>query len=398
MDVRRVLLVAYHYPPEPASGALRMAYLAKYLPEFGWEPVVLTRNTPSPVPSERGVIRVGRQFGIERPGRSMNGRAQRCAPLKAAVKSVVFFPDGAATWIPHAFAAARAEYRRRPFDAIVTSAMPASVHVVGWMLAAYLRIPWVADYRDLWDGNPYVRDPLWRKMLLRDLERRALRRAKEITTITASLAAPLRTLHRCDVTVIPNGSDADEWSDIPFEQPDSFRIVHAGSLYDGKRSPDRLFAQIAQLRRDDADFSREIRLNFYGPLAGNLLDLAARYGLDDALVYHGVVARRQAMQAERSAALLVVIQNGDPQTAHEYGSKIFEYEAAARPILAIGPPASVLRSYIAEKKLGWFASSDAEILGALRKAYDAYRSQAAFVPAAPREARAIAADFARVLA
>ncbi|HTX02810.1 MAG TPA: hypothetical protein VMD07_03950, partial [Candidatus Acidoferrales bacterium] len=128
MASRRVLIVAYHYPPEPASGALRMSYLARYLPEFGWKPVVLTRNAPA-LASNDDVIRVGKAFAAYTNGRSRSPSNSRAlARIKSAVKSVVFFPDGAASWIPRAFSAAVRAHRKEPFDAIITSAMPASVH------------------------------------------------------------------------------------------------------------------------------------------------------------------------------------------------------------------------------------------------------------------------------
>ncbi|HTX04167.1 MAG TPA: hypothetical protein VMD07_10875, partial [Candidatus Acidoferrales bacterium] len=256
-----------------------------------------------------------------------------------------------------------------------------------------------ADYRDLWDGNPYVSDPFWRKTLLRELERCALRRAATITTISESLAAPLGELHACGVRVIPNAADTGEWSGIEFVRPDVFRIVHCGSLYDGKRSPRRLFAQIAQMRREGNEAARALKIDFYGPEPGNLIEMARDGGLEDAVTYHGVVDRHSAMRAERSAALLLVIQNDDPRTASEYGSKIFEYEAAGKPILALGPQDSVLRAYIRDKGLGWFASGDDEIREAISQAHRVYESGTEMGESTGerRSARSIAADFVGIL-
>ena len=239
---RRVLIIAYHYPPEPASGALRMAYLAKYLPEFGWEPTVITRAVRGNGHSSSGVIRVGCPFATTWV--ATNRDAESAPPsslsnLKSHVKNVVFFPDRAASWIPHAVAAGVRAHRRTPNDAIISSAMPASVHVVGSLLARKLGLPWLADYRDLWNGNPHVDDPRWRAKLLLGLEKRALRRASRITTITDDLAASLGALHERRVTAIPNGFDATEWDAVPFAKSDVFRIVHAGSLTIAAAIPNR---------------------------------------------------------------------------------------------------------------------------------------------------------------
>ncbi|MGH7661238.1 MAG: glycosyltransferase [Vulcanimicrobiaceae bacterium] len=349
-----------------------MGYLAKHLSAFGWEPTILTRRAPHANGSEKNIIRVGGAFRVRIPATAEAERKPYTAlsPLKACVRDVVFFPDRAAHWIPFATAAGLSAHNRRPFDAILSSAMPASAHVAAFLLASLLKIPWLADYRDLWTGNPYIDDPSWKKDFAVRLERRILRKAAAITTITPALAAALETFHARPVRAISNAVDIDEWNDVPFGSPNGFRIVHAGSLYDGRRSPARLFSQIAALRRKGE--LRDVAIDFYGPNPGNLLELSQRYDLGDAVKYHGVVERREAMRAERAAALLVIIQNDDPQTASEYGSKIFEYQAAGPRILVCGPQAGVLRGYVQEHQLGWYASGDEELRESLRAAYRLY--------------------------
>ena len=369
---RKVLIVAYHFPPEPTSGAQRTGYLAKYLPEFGWEPTVLTRRVEPPERGEARVIRTGSSYRTTIPVSHGAERRQHPAAsmLKACAREIVFFPDRAAPWIPFAVAAGVVAGRRRHFDAILSSAMPASVHVAAFCLRSQLRLPWLADYRDLWTGNPYLEESRWKAALGARMERGMLRKADRITTITPPLANALEALHGRLVSAIPNAIDAEEWSNVPFERPDRFRIVHAGSLYDGRRNPERLLAQVAALRRSGE--LGDAALDFYGPDPGNLLDLARRHGIEDVVTYRGVVERREAMRIERAAALLVVIQNDDPRTAGEYGSKIFEYQVAGPRILVTGPSGSVLRDYVQEQDLGWFASDDEDLRAALRAAHEAY--------------------------
>jgi hypothetical protein len=140
-------------------------------------------------------------------------------------------------------------------------------------------------------------------------------------------------------------------------------------------------------------------MDFYGPNPGPLLELARRYGIDDIVRYHGVVARKTAMQAERSAACLLIVQNADPRTASEYGSKIFEYQAAGPVMLALGPAESVLGPYIRSNALGWFATSDDEIRRALLQAYEAYRERRTLRDGVrnDRTADSIAESFAGIL-
>jgi len=384
---KRVLIVAYHFPPEPVSGALRMGYLAKYLPELGWEPHVLTRRTSFAAGQHPNVIRVGGSYRVAKAAEPAPRRSTGSERMREIARAIAFFPDRASWWIPAAISAGIAAHRRVRFDAVLSSAMPASAHVVGAAVSAACNVPWVADYRDLWHGNPHVFESPVRAVLLRKLELQTLRRAAEITTITESMARSLRELHRRNVTTIPNTMDAAEWENVPFAEPDCFRLLHVGSLYDGRRNPELLFSAISALRAQGEPAGTDARMDFFGPACGSLAEAARRFGIEGEVSYGGIVERSQAMRLERSAALLLVIQPNDPATSGEFGSKIFEYEGAGRPILAIGPPGSVLRAYIAERKLGWFASSHDEVRDALRAAYGAYaagrlqRSQAAENPA-----------------
>lgn len=398
---RRVLILAYHYPPEPTSGAQRMAFLARYLPEFGWEPTVITRTVRGNGHSSPSVIRVGCPFATTWVASNKDAESITSSPLsglKRTVKHVVFFPDRAASWIPHAVAAAKRAYRENPFDAIISSALPGSAHIAASILARKLNLPWVADYRDLWSGNPYADEPPWREKILAALEKRTLRRVDGLTTITEDLAASLAAMHGRSVAAIPNGFDISEWDDVPFCTPDVFRIVHAGSLYDCRRDPEQLFSQLGALRWEG--LIPELRIDFYGPSPGNLLERARRHGIEDSVRYHGVIEREDVKREERSASLLLIIQNSDPNTASEYGSKVFEYQAAGPNVLALGPEKSVLRSYIAQNEMGWFAHSDGEIREALLSAYRLHLERRTVRPnahAAKNSAKTIAQRFASLL-
>src|SRR5579872_7033860 len=115
---RRVLILAYHYPPEPTSGSLRMAYLSRYLPEFAWEPTVITRTVRGNGHSSANVIRVGCPFATTWVPSNRDAESIEPSPmagLKRNVKHVLFFPDRAVSWIPHAVRAATRLHRTAPF-------------------------------------------------------------------------------------------------------------------------------------------------------------------------------------------------------------------------------------------------------------------------------------------
>jgi glycosyltransferase involved in cell wall biosynthesis len=370
-----LLLVTYHFPPEPVAGAQRPGYLATYLPEFGWDVSVLTRPLgEAPEIAARVVAAPVLGASLERNVRSaLNGHAPArtaSAPRRALrwAKEALLFPDRTAAWVPPAIARGLAASAESRFDAVLSTAMPASVHIVAATIARSRGLPWIADYRDLWSGNPYLHRGAARARAERALERFLIRRAQTITTISTPLGVSLERLHGRRVEVISNAYDPREWSRYDAIAPRSFEFCYTGSLYDGRRSPRLLFEALGALRRE-GDAAGETRLHFFGPNSGEVHGLACRYGVDSLVEEHGTVARADALAAQRRASNLLILLNLDESTAHELGSKIFEYAGARRPIVAFGPRASVMREYLARHHLGWFASDLDEAKAALRAAH-----------------------------
>jgi glycosyltransferase involved in cell wall biosynthesis len=402
----RLLLITYHFPPEPAAGAQRPGYLAAYLPEFGWQVSVLTRPLgATPQIGARIVAAPVLGASLERSVRSaLNGRtpANTVSLSRRALrwaKEALLFPDRTVGWVPPAVARGLALSAESRFDAVVSTAMPASVHIVGATIARMRRLPWIADYRDLWSGNPYVDRSAPRARAERALERFLLRHAQAITTISPPLGVSLERLHRREVKVIPNAYDPREWSQYDAIAPRDFEFCYTGSMYDGRRSPRLLFEALGALRRD-GDAAGETRVHFFGPNTGEVHDLACRYGVDSLVEEHGTVARADALAAQRRASNLLILLNLDESTVQELGSKVFEYAGARRPIVAFGPRASVMREYLSRHRMGWFASDLDEAKAALRAAHRRFAAgdlELELGPDAVLDARDLARAFAAQL-
>lgn len=376
--MKRVLLIAHVFPPEPSPGAVRPGYLARYLPQFGWEATVLTQSSGTP-PFPARVVSTGAVVSpLESRFRaSITSRARDpYSPLRRhlrAAKELLLFPDATAPWIRPARRLGIELLNTEHFDAILSTALPATVHVVAADLARLTGLPWIADYRDPWAGNAYVhRGPL-RRFFEEQLERRLLRRAACITTISVPIADQLTAFHRRQaVHVIPNAYDPAEWEAIPDERPTRFDLCYTGSMYDGKRSPDLLFEAIAAMRTERDPAAHSARVHFYGRNSDNVAQSAVRFGVTLQVREHGMVPRAQAMSAQRSAAALLIFLNMDPATGTEMGSKFLEYVGARRPIIAFGPENSVMREFIRRNRLGWFASNVEEAKTALRAAHSRF--------------------------
>jgi hypothetical protein len=406
--MRRLLLVAYHFPPEPTAGALRPGYLATYLHEYGWEVTVLTRprafDTSRPRPYRVVTAPVlGERFesSVRSTLSSSGNGSSEVSPFRSllrGLRSAVSFPDRAVGWLIPAVAKGIATCRSQRFDAVLSTAMPPTVHLAGGAIARACRLPWIADYRDPWTGNHMRSDDGFRAWLEARIERGWLRRAATITAVP-TIAAHVAATHGRNVVPIPNAYDPLDWNGLEGVVPREFGFCHTGNLYDGQLSPELFFEALAALEKERHP-AAGARIVFYGPNSDQVGTLARRFALEGRVEQRGVVARHDALAAQRNASNLLIFLKMDAAASHVLGSKVLEYCGSRRPIVAFGPRTSAMREFIVQNGLGWFASDVDETKQALREAYARFESgdrELRATPASVPTARELAATFATEL-
>jgi hypothetical protein len=386
--------------------------LAKHLVDFGWEPTVLTRYLGRDVVEPSNVVAAEdllEKIGIKRrPAIGTRSNAEKRAvpasgpsiAVKEFAKSVILFPDRAAGWLPIALAHALRITGKRCFDAIISSCPPLSAHIVASLTATRRRLPWIADYRDLWSGNPYFEGDIRTRMTCA-LEYWFLRRATLITGVNDSIASRQRSAFDKKSEAIPAAYDPAEWDGIGNGYPKAFTLSYAGFLYEGERRLDIAFSSVAALRKAGEPAGMAAHFEVYGGDDLLVRQLAKRFSLSEVVKSSGSVERSEVLRAERSAAILLLPLSMRHGTAQDVGSKIFEYVGARRPIIAIGPPESAVRQIIVKHGLGWFASDEDSFTQALREAYARYVS-GELVPTSAKTdgiatAREVAGRFAALL-
>lgn len=392
--MRRVLLVTYFYPPDPGVGGLRARGLARYLSEHGWEVVVLAAGRPEPAddggvrvvrahdPGELSVlIKAGLGLDVSRSFQEQLGvpasvRARQGSwgdRMFGLLKGLVVYPDDARPWLPFAVAAGEALLADGPFDAILSSSSPPTVHEVARRLRARFGVPWAADFRDPWTQNhAYPYGPL-RRAVERRLERRTIRDADALLTVSEPFAALLERLHGRPVAVAENGFDPLERTTGDRPLTDAFTLTYTGRLYAGAQDPGPLLDALRRLAgagRIDLD---RVRLRFYGPPATWLASEAARRGLGGVVEEAGVVARDEALVRQRESQLLVLFDWRDRRSGGIYPAKVFEYLAAGRPVLGVGVPwGSVVERLLERTGAGVYCRDDEALDAALLEAWAAY--------------------------
>jgi glycosyltransferase involved in cell wall biosynthesis len=390
--MKRVLLIAYAYPPCTEIGALRPAGLAKYLPRFGWEPTVLTVKLPGLRPSWAPVVETGDEdvlqawkvrFGLEGrrslheqlglPVTKKRDSQLMHTKLLFAMRYLLTFPDSTKGWIPFAIKELERIKKSTTVDAIVTTSPPISAHLIGRKAKQMFEVPWIADLRDLWSQNLAQGNDLVR-LLERPVERRTLRDADALVSVSEPWAARLRDCYPDkSVFSITNGFDADDFRPRPEALTPTFTITYTGRLYEGKRDPTPLFEAIQELIQEGVLSREAIRVRFYGSIEPWLPTLVQTFGLEDVVEVAGTVSREEALRRQRESQILLTLCWSDLRETGQHTGKVFEYLGAKRPILAIGGSRGVVTELLERTRTGVHAQSKEELKSNLRGWYAQHR-------------------------
>jgi glycosyltransferase involved in cell wall biosynthesis len=378
--MKNVLLVSFHFPPDAAVGGFRAQKFAKYLPQHGWTPHVLTVKErhysaldrgriadvvgvsihrtgmlPSPlaglVGARNALLRVsGRAGALERRAEA-NARMtfeQRdrievtmAGRLRRLVLSLGRMPDDQIGWLVPAVSKGLRICREAPIHAIVTSGPPQTGHLIGLWLKRFTGLRWIADFRDPWIGNPGKPHTFRSRMsdrLEKRMESSVVRSADRIVLLTDSAHASLARRYPGEpatkfVTIL-NGFDADDFSSLPPIAPElAFTVAHVGSLY-FHRSPVAFLTAIANLVEHGKIPPSDIQVVFAGEVADghDVAGWAAAGLLAGVIRIIGPVGHREALAWMRRADLLCLFAQGQRE---QIPAKVFEYLAAGAPILAI---------------------------------------------------------------
>ena len=338
-----VLFIAYHYPPIRA-GSERANRLVQHLPEFGYDPVVLTTSAFG---DGAGAIRAWEPVGLYRalfnPERRGVADVRTGGGLTRALvgwlRAHLLLPDAQIGWLPHAALSALRCIELKGVRLLFSTFPPASSHLLALGLKRLTGLPWVADFRDTWTYDPL--DPALdrggvRLGVERALEARVVQRADRITVVTEVARQDfLRRfpIHAGKIALIPNGYEPAEAERV--EVPPRrrrMRMVHTGTFSQShpKRSPAPLF----QALRGMSDAPELVLL---GALTQDEMRMATDLVERGVVRIAGPVSREEARYHQSAADLLILVDHPRPGRASNIPSKFYEYLATGRPILALAP-------------------------------------------------------------
>jgi len=405
---KRVLIIAYYWPPAGGGGVQRWVKFAKYLSDFGWTPVIYTPEDAEyplideslakeidpalevirhPIweprklyqkyfggGSQKGEkkVKMDRLFFIPKEQRSWKQN------LTVWVRGNLIIPDARVYWVKPSVKFLETYLQENPVDVMITTGPPHSMHLIGKALKKRTGIPWVADFRDPWTDIEFYDLMMLTKLAdakHRRLEKEVLQEANAVVLVSEFWKQKADRQGTNRSVVITNGYDESDFTAEPASLSKHFLLSHVGTLAND-RNPEVLWQALKELSEEIPDFKENLRVQVVGSTEELVVETAKKYGLEEQLTNSGYVTHAEAIQIMQSSQVLLLLINKALKNAPgRMTGKIFEYLAAQRPILLIGLEQSDPADVIEKTKSGAVAdfNDSAKIKGILSAYYRLYK-------------------------
>jgi glycosyltransferase involved in cell wall biosynthesis len=407
--MKKLLMIAYDFPPA-ISGVRRTLKFIQYLPEFGWEPVVLTvkrvravgyDTAPLAMLHEKGV-RVYRSgsldpyrlhylfLGPTQEEQRQSGDAKESVHSSSRtwgkrvarwLRRWFFIPDDRMLWMPFSFWRALDVLRRERIRCVYTTSFPHSTHVVGLLLKRFCNVRWLADFRDGWVQNPTFFDPPTplHRWVSSALEREVARSADLIISVSEPITGHLRRVSRVapeKFVTITNGFDEEDFRGLERVPHKKFTLVYTGTFF-GERTPEPLLRAISLAMGERPELRERMQCLLFSDVGESCMRLIREQGLGSIVQVRGLLPYREALQEQCNADVLIIVIADVPNAEIMVTQKVFEYLATRRPILAIVPEGECRRIVLSARAGTAVSPADVEgIKRALLGYYESYKAGA----------------------
>lgn len=345
--MKKVLMIAYDYPPLGGGGVFRTLKFTKYLPQFGFKPYVLTvKNAMHPIrdPSLLEEIspqaRIFRTFSLEHKILRMSFRALKINP------KWIFIPDMNIGWLPFAVRRGEKIIKEENIDVIYATAPVYTSLLIGYLLKKKTGKPLVVDFRDPWTQNVFIEFPSrFHRKIEEKMEEKVLEFADHVIANTEFMALKFIDKYpfiKDKCTTITNGFDAEDFKGLKKKgRGEKFTITHVGSIY-GLITPKYWFLALKELIEEKTELRNAVQVFFIGPLGRYARKLVEELGVENVVKLVGYVPHKESLKLMVESDVLLLIMGPEEAEREEKGAlrvpgKIYEYLAAKKMILALIP-------------------------------------------------------------
>ncbi len=361
---KRVLIISHLFPPDAGGGVYRIVKFCKFLPRFGWKPIVLTTKGGYYREKDETLLReiaadveIIRTYSLEPGHRSLKLSAASRTELHATkskwsklyrslilgfvnwLNNWLFIPDKSIGWIFFAELAGGWLLRKKKIDLIFVSGNPFSSFLIANQLKRWSGVPYILDFRDAWTVAPYgEKISFLKKKINAALEKRLIKEAAAIIMATEPMQNDYGEKYpqlKNKFHTITNGFDEDDLKNVKPIRNDKFTIIHVGSLNLTFRRPEFFLKAFRQVVDEEKKFKDSAQILFVGNIDPKLKETVKFLDLEKQIRLISFLPHYECLNFMAGADVLLLICGDNLQ---EQTGKVFEYMLMDKPILALAHP------------------------------------------------------------
>ncbi len=379
--MKKVLIITYYWPPGGGAGVQRWLKFARYLPEYGWMPIIYTPSNPE-YPEEDNTLMKNmpkrKIVVIKNPiwepykfykifaGKKKSEKIQagflkespvgsRAEKFSRWLRGNLFIPDARKFWIKPSIRFLTKLVKSNKVDLVVSTGPPHSMHMIALGLKKRINIKWIADFRDPWTGIYYFKDLSLSKYARKrheKLEKTCLNKADKIIAVGNTMKSDFEKITSTPVEVITNGFDHADYQNIAPQKAGKFNLMYTGSFLPDQNPPE-LWEALSEMLKEDKRLEQQLELSLIGKTDLSVINNIEKAGLKNYLQLKQYVPHKEIPHLHQKAALLLLCINRVENASYIITGKVFEYLASGKPVLAICPENSDVAEIIRETKSGW---------------------------------------------
>lgn len=377
--MKRVLIITYYWIPSGGAGVQRWVKFCKYLRHYGWEPVIYSPENPEypsvdhsfqkDIPADMVVIKrpiwepytlYRHLFGkkgekINAGFISENKKSGWKEQLSIWIRGNFLIPDPRLFWVRPSVKFLNTYLSENKIDAIVTSGPPHSMHLIGMGLKKRNpHVKWIADFRDPWTNIDFYADLNLTSVadkIHRSLEKKVLQSADCVIVVSDGMKQEFEHMKPKRLEIITNGYDTDDTAGDDVKMDSQFSLAHIGTL-NAARNPHTLWKVLGEICRLNPTFKSDLSIRLVGKTDFTVIESIHQNGLHENLQRVDYVAHQQAILHQNQSAVLLLLINHSNNAKGILTGKFFEYLAARRPVMAVGPTDGDVAKVLEETNAG----------------------------------------------
>lgn len=373
--MKKVLFITYYWPPSGKASIHWPLKMIQYLPESGWQPVVLTVKNDTFTQKDESLLKdIDKKLQVVKTKsfepfniyRKFTGKSQDEQLIESEIisrtnKSLthrisiwirmnLFIPDARVGWYFSAVPAGNELLRREKFDAIISIGPPHTTHLIGKSLSRKNKIPHITVFIDPWADIAYYRE--FRRTALtlaidNHFEKSVMKNAGSIVFVTKTMKNAYTDKYnfiKDKSNVLYWGYNEDSFENIePQKDLDSEILVHAGNIFDFQ-NPKNFWKML----KEEIEIGRRLRIKFIGTVSPGIKEEIGKNCLMPYTEFVGFLPYDRLLNQLFKASYLLVC----PTEKRHVPGKLFEYLRTGKPIIAFGDDNQEVKSILNDTNAG----------------------------------------------